>query len=97
MDNRTIARRYFISGFVQGVGFRYFAQRAAARLGISGYTRNLSDGRVEVYAIGSADALKAFRKDLNQGPRGASVSSVSQEDAGVQDAYARRFVIEYDA
>ncbi|HVB85284.1 MAG TPA: acylphosphatase [Candidatus Dormibacteraeota bacterium] len=97
MDDRTIARRFFISGIVQGVGFRYFAQRAAARLGITGYARNLSDGRVEVYATGSPDALKAFSKELKQGPRGASVSRVSEEDAGVQDAYARRFVIEYDA
>jgi acylphosphatase len=97
VDDRTIAKRFFISGFVQGVGFRYFAQRAAARLGISGYTRNLSDGRVEVYAIGSADALKAFRKELKQGPRGASVSGVTEEDAAVQDAYMGRFAIEYDA
>jgi len=97
VDDRTIAKRYFISGIVQGVGFRYFAQRAAARLGITGYTRNLSDGRVEVYAIGSPNALKAFGKEMKLGPRGASVSSVSEEDATVQEAYARRFSIEYDA
>ena len=97
MDDGIIARRYFISGIVQGVGFRYFAQRAAARLGITGYTRNLSDGRVEVYAIGPADALKAFGKELKQGPRGASVSSVREEEAGVEEAYSRRFSIEYDA
>lgn len=96
MDDRVIAKRYFISGTVQGVGFRYFAQRAAARIGLAGYARNLSDGRVEVYAIGSAEALKAFRPELKQGPRGASVSNVSEEDAMVQDAYAGRFAIEYD-
>jgi acylphosphatase len=42
------AKRYFIRGRVQGVGFRYFAQREAVQLGVRGYTRNLDDGRVEV-------------------------------------------------
>jgi acylphosphatase len=97
VDDRIIAKRYFISGIVQGVGFRYFAQRAAARLGISGYTRNLSDGRVEVYGIGSPDALKAMGEDLKQGPRGATVYQVREEDAGVEEQYARRFTVEYDA
>ena len=46
------ARRWLIRGRVQGVGFRYFAQRAAAELGLTGYVRNLDDGRVEVYAAG---------------------------------------------
>ena len=42
------ARRWIVRGRVQGVGFRYFAQRAAAELGLTGYVRNLDDGRVEV-------------------------------------------------
>jgi acylphosphatase len=42
------ARRWFVRGRVQGVGYRWFAQRAAAELGLTGYTRNLDDGRVEV-------------------------------------------------
>ena len=54
---KSIAKRYFIRGRVQGVGFRYFAQRAAAELGVTGYTRNLDDGRVEVYAVGTPDQL----------------------------------------
>jgi len=44
------ARRYFVSGLVQGVGYRYFTQDAADRLRLTGYVRNLRDGRVEVYA-----------------------------------------------
>ena len=51
------ARRWYIRGRVQGVGYRYFAQRAAAALGLSGYARNLDDGRVEVYAAGPAGKL----------------------------------------
>ena len=46
------ARRWFVRGRVQGVGYRYFAQHAASSLGLAGYARNLDDGRVEVYAAG---------------------------------------------
>ncbi len=97
MDDRTIAKRHYVSGVVQGVGFRFFAQRAAAGLGITGYTRNLFDGRVEVYAIGTNEQLKTFRSMLERGPRGAFVSAVSEEEAGVRADYAKRFSIEYDA
>jgi hypothetical protein len=48
----TQAKRFFVSGMVQGVGFRFFAERTAASLGVGGYVKNLFDGRVEVYAIG---------------------------------------------
>ncbi len=97
MDDGTIAKRYFVSGIVQGVGFRYFAQRTARRLGISGYTRNLFDGRVEVFAMGAREPLEALRAELERGPLGASVSGVAEEETGVQDAYANKFSIEYDA
>ena len=53
----VIARRYFVRGHVQGVGFRYFVERIAADLKLAGYTRNLDDGRVEVYAVGSPAKL----------------------------------------
>jgi acylphosphatase len=71
-----IARRFLISGFVQGVGFRYFAIRSARRYGIVGYVRNLPDGRVEVVAEGSPQAMDAFKNDLEQGPAGARVTGV---------------------
>src|SRR5437899_6172882 len=58
------ARRYFVSGIVQGVGFRYFTQRSAQRLQLNGYTRNLPDGRVEAYAIGTPDQLAKLRTEL---------------------------------
>ncbi|MGA9885189.1 MAG: acylphosphatase [Candidatus Acidiferrales bacterium] len=97
MDHRTIARRYFVSGIVQGVGFRYFAEGAARKAGVAGYVRNLFDGRVEAYAIGTKDQLKDFRSMLERGPRAASVSGVSEEDASVQAEYSSGFSIEYDA
>jgi len=73
MSADSIARRYFVSGIVQGVGFRYFTQDEAERLQLSGFVRNLRDGRVEVYAIGSGDRLTRLRTLLERGPRGAMV------------------------
>ena len=91
------AKRYFVSGTVQGVGFRYFAMRAARRIGVSGYARNLSDGRVEVYAIGTAQMLSAMRAEVERGPRPRTVSSVEEADASIEPEFAERFSIEQDA
>ena len=89
------AKRYFVSGNVQGVGFRYFTQRAAERLQLNGYTRNLPDGRVEVYAIGPADQLAKLRSALDCGPLGASVSEVKEEHASIDSNHEFGFVITY--
>jgi acylphosphatase len=89
------AKRYFVSGTVQGVGFRYFAVRAAERLPVSGYTRNLPDGRVEVYAIGTPEQLGKLRSALERGPWGASVSEVQEEQATIDSQYEHGFVITY--
>lgn len=67
-------RRYLIGGRVQGVGFRFFAQRTAARLGLLGWVRNLPDGRVESEAQGDPISLTSFEASLRQGPRGAQVA-----------------------
>ena len=80
---------------VQGVGYRYFALRAAERLGVTGYAKNLPDGRVEVYAVGSESALAKLRAELERGPQGALVSSVSKEDAPLLEQFSRRFSIEH--
>ena len=89
------AKRYFVTGTVQGVGFRYFTQHAAQRLQLGGYARNLPDGRVEVYAIGSDERLAKLRSALERGPRGASVSEVGEEAASLDSQFASRFVIDY--
>ena len=78
------ARRWLISGRVQGVGYRYFAQRAAVALGLTGYARNLPDGRVEVYAVGPEDALSELSGALRQGPRWADVGGVEEQEAAVE-------------
>ena len=79
--DRRPARRWFIRGRVQGVGFRYFAQRAASELGLAGYTRNLDDGRVEVYAIGPEEKLSELAARLYKGPRWAEVQGVDEQSA----------------
>ena len=78
-----IARRYFVRGRVQGVGYRFFAERAAGELGITGYARNLDDGRVEVYAAGTPEQISEFAGLLWKGPRWADVRGVEEQEAPV--------------
>ena len=90
-------RRYFVSGIVQGVGFRFFAQREAEKLRVGGYARNLLDGRVEVLAIGTPAQLDGLKRALERGPRFSSVSGVREEAAQHNPRYENGFVIEPDA
>jgi acylphosphatase len=62
-----------VSGRVQGVGFRYFAEAAASREGLHGWIRNLPDGSVEALAEGDAEAIERFERALQHGPPGARV------------------------
>jgi len=96
MTTNRIARSYLISGIVQGVGFRYFTQDEAERLHLSGYVRNLRDGRVEVYAIGTPENLARLRTILEHGPRGAMVQHVVEECAELDPKFAEEFSITYD-
>ena len=82
---RNEAKRWLIAGMVQGVGFRFFVQHKATALGLSGWTRNLGDGRVEVYAAGEAERLNDLGAALHIGPRMAQVRSVDEKDAAVED------------
>ena len=80
---KQVARRYFVRGRVQGVGYRYFAERVANDLGLSGYARNLEDGGVEVYAVGPPNRLDDLAGLLWQGPRWADVRGVEQREETV--------------
>jgi acylphosphatase len=71
-----IARRYLVSGRVQRVGFRFFAEAVAQREGLHGWVRNLPDGRVEALAEGEADAVARFEHAIGHGPSGARVEHV---------------------
>jgi acylphosphatase len=73
MREEITCRRYWLTGRVQGVGFRMSACLAARRLGLDGWVRNLPDGRVEALAAGWAERLSAFENWLRAGPPGARV------------------------
>jgi len=90
------AKRFYVSGRVQGVGFRYFVERTAASLNVSGYVRNLFDGRVEVYAMGNATQIEALGNALRRGPRMAAVHRVDEVEAELLENYANAFSIEGD-
>jgi len=92
VDNAKKASRFFVTGLVQGVGFRFFAQAEAEHLGLSGYVRNLRDGRVEAYAIGAPEQLAQFRARLEKGPRLSSVRSVAEQPADIDAQYASGFI-----
>ena len=83
-----VARKFFLRGDVQGVGFRFFAQRAAARHQIVGYVRNLDDGRVEALAEGPARKVEAFKHELATGPRFSSVDHVEEINLDPSGAYS---------
>jgi acylphosphatase len=76
-----LARNYRIRGRVQGVGYRYFAQRIALRLGVRGWVRNLPNGNVEVHAEADSAILATFREELERGPSMSDVDEVIEEAA----------------
>jgi acylphosphatase len=91
--SQSIARKYLISGQVQGVGYRFFAQRVAARHQVTGYVRNLADGRVEVVAEGTLDNVEGFKHDLATGPDYATVGQLEELNLEPSGAY-KAFLIE---
>jgi len=88
----TKAVRVFISGRVQGVGFRYWTLRAAEERGLNGWVRNLRDGRVEALFSGPADMVDDMLADCHEGPRFSAVRGVEVEDAEAPEASGFRTV-----
>jgi acylphosphatase len=84
----TVARRFIVSGRVQGVGFRYFAIRAARHIGVAGTVRNLPDGTVEAVAEGSRTAIDEFRAALERGPSHGLVTRVDEMEMHPTGRYA---------
>jgi acylphosphatase len=89
----SVTKRYVVRGNVQGVGYRYFAQRCATSLGVTGTVRNLDDGNVEVIAQGNKEQLDALAGFLHRGPNFSHVSGVSEMEHG--PIKARDFSIRY--
>jgi acylphosphatase len=76
-----VARRFFVSGRVQGVGFRYYVQDHASVEGVHGYVRNLPDGRVEALIEGDEESVVRVERALRRGPSGAQIDDVVVESA----------------
>jgi acylphosphatase len=83
-----LARHYRIHGRVQGVGYRYFAQRIALRLGVRGWVRNLPNGDVEIYAEADSAVLSSFREELVRGPSSSAVDEVTEKPAAMTDRFS---------
>jgi acylphosphatase len=86
------AKRYIVRGRVQGVGYRYFAQGAADRLGVNGFVRNLPNGDVEIQAEADSRTLGQFRQELEDGPRMARVTEIIESDIPVSGGYTSFFI-----
>jgi acylphosphatase len=89
-----VARRFVISGIVQGVGYRFFAMRAAARHQALGTVRNLPDGSVEVIAEGDRESIDELKHDLATGPSMAEITGIEETDLPVTGLY-RDFRIDH--
>ena len=86
MSEDRETRRYLVSGRVQGVGFRWFVEREAATLSITGWVRNRDNGSVEVMATGTREQLNALHGRLREGPRAARVDEVEVSPAPFLEA-----------
>ena len=88
------ARRFLVSGRVQGVGFRWFVTHLGRELGLRGFVRNLRDGRVEVVAGGTDSALAQLAEALADGPPAARVDGVETSQAEDEASLPNRFTAE---
>jgi acylphosphatase len=79
MDTKSCMRCY-VSGKVQGVWYRATSKEQAEKLGISGWAKNLPDGRVEIFACGESQQLDTLFQWLHQGPPLAKVEQCTRED-----------------
>lgn len=76
MGQELVRVHVFVDGRVQGVAYRFFAEKWANRLGLAGWVRNLEDGRVEVVAEGPAAGIETFLDRLREGPSLAHVDGI---------------------
>jgi acylphosphatase len=93
MDDK-VRKHIFISGRVQGVGFRAFTRQNAQQLGVNGWVKNLYDGRVEAVLEGNKSAVKRLEKKLNSGPSFANVDDITVQNESYQGDFST-FSIKY--
>ena len=84
----------YVSGVVQGVGFRYFTRRVAKELGLKGYVMNLADGRVYIVVEGDEGRLEKFLSAIKEGPPMAIVKGLEVRESGAGGEF-RDFTIRY--
>jgi acylphosphatase len=89
----TLTRRVLIEGYVQGVGYRHFARRAALRLRLSGWVCNRPDGTVEALISGPSASIEAMLTELRRGPLGADVRSVRLAETEGESWQTGKFAI----
>lgn len=97
MNTPVIARRFIVTGKVQGVWYRAATVEAAQGLGITGWARNCSDGSVEVLAVGTPEALDALAVWAHEGPPKAEVTQVAMRDIDLPNPQPTDFTIAADA
>ncbi len=90
MANSLETRRYMISGRVQGVGFRWFVEREAVLIGVTGWVKNCENGAVEVMATGTSEQHISLRRKLREGPRAARVDRVVESRMPLLEAESFR-------
>ena len=95
MDEDLYAVNLYVSGRVQGVGFRFYAMRIARSFGITGWVRNLYDGRVEIYAEGKKPNLVGFIEEIKIGPPTSHVSNVVQNWEKIKKQHFNDFSITF--
>jgi acylphosphatase len=91
----VLARRFIVSGRVQGVGFRNYVEYAAGKIGVQGYVRNREGGSVEVLAMGNPEQLGQLRAALEKGSSMSRVDGVQEEPEQVDRRYLGQFTIEF--
>ncbi len=94
MNQELYARRFYVTGRVQGVGYRNYVEHVAGKLGLHGFVRNRRDGRVEVFAMGSPERLGQLRVALERGPMMSEVAGLNEEPDAVDNRYTGMFTIE---
>ena len=95
MTDGIVARRYVVTGRVQGVGYRNFVEHLAGKISIQGFVRNRPDGSVEVLGMGTPENLRKLRTGLERGPMTSRVSGVTEEPSALEPRYLGDFTIEF--
>jgi len=94
-EYRFYSLHLYVSGVVQGVGFRFYAIHRARAYGLNGWVKNLYDGRVEIEAEGTRDRLVPFLEEIRIGPRSSHVRGVAEDWQEIAFPRHKTFTVRY--